>query len=114
MKYKSVRTTIGSITFDSKSEARRYSELRLLEREGQISELQLQPSFILAPSVRFHDAKRTKPALKYIADFEYLEKGVKIIEDVKGMQTPAFKIKRHLMKVLHDIDIRITKWNAMK
>ena len=109
MKYKSVRTTVGGITFDSKSEARRYSELRLLEREGQISDLELQPSFILAPSVRFHDAKRTKPALKYIADFEYMEKGVKIIEDVKGMQTPAFKIKRHLLKTIHNIDVRLTK-----
>ena len=109
MKYKSVRTTVGGITFDSKSEARRYSELRLLEREGQISDLELQPSFILAPSVRFHDAKRLKPALKYIADFEYMEKGVKIIEDVKGMQTPAFKIKRHLLKTIHNIDVRLTK-----
>jgi Protein of unknown function (DUF1064) len=109
MKYKSIRTTVGGITFDSKSEARRYSELRLLEREGQISDLELQPSFILAPSVRFSDSKRTKPALKYIADFEYMEKGVKIIEDVKGMQTPVFKIKRHLLKVIHNIDLRITK-----
>ena len=109
MKYKSVRTTVGGITFDSKSEARRYSELRLLEREGQISELQLQPCFILAPSVRYHDVKRLKPALRYVADFEYIEKGIKIIEDVKGMQTPVFKIKRHLLKVLHDIDVRITK-----
>lgn len=109
MKYKSVRTTVDGITFDSKSEARRYSQLRLLEREGQIIDLELQPSFILAPSVRFSDSKRTKPALKYVADFEYIENGIKIIEDVKGMQTPVFKIKRHLMKVIHNIDLRITK-----
>lgn len=109
MKYKSVRTTVGGITFDSKSEARRYEVLRLLERDGQISELRLQPSFILAHAVRFHDVKRQKPALKYIADFEYIEKGITIIEDVKGMQTPVFKIKRHLLKTIYNIDLRITK-----
>lgn len=109
MKYKSVRTTVNGITFDSKSEARRYEVLRLLERDGRISELQLQPSFVLAPAVRFSDVKRQKPALKYVADFEYIENGVTVIEDVKGMQTPVFKIKRHLLKTVHGIDVRITK-----
>jgi Protein of unknown function (DUF1064) len=109
-KYKAVKTTINGIKFDSKAEARRYSELKLLEREGQISGLELQPSFIIAPSVKFAASKRAKPALKYIADFAYTDfQGNKIIEDVKGMLTPAFKIKQHLMMSVLGIDVKVTK-----
>lgn len=109
-KYGAIKTTVNGIVFDSKAEARRYSELKLLEREGQISNLELQPSFILAPSVKFADSKRAKPALRYVADFAYTDfKGNKIVEDVKGMIMPVFKIKQHLMLSVHGIDVKVTK-----
>lgn len=109
MKYRNKKTVYAGITFDSKREAHRYAELLLLERTGRITNLQRQASYELAPSVKFADSVRRKPALRYIVDFEYVENGVKVCEDVKGMRTTAFEIKRHLMLSVHGIDVRITK-----
>jgi hypothetical protein len=111
MKYGNKKTKIGDITFDSKREAARWSHLCILERAGYISGLRRQVAFELAPSVKFEGAARAKPALRYFADFEYVEKGARIVEDVKSEATAkkeAFVIKRHLMKHLHGIDVRIT------
>jgi hypothetical protein len=111
MKYGNKKTKIGGITFDSKREAARWSHLRILERAGHISGLRRQVAFELAPSVKFEGAARAKPALRYFADFEYVENGARIVEDVKSEATAkkeAFVIKRHLMKHLHGIDVRIT------
>lgn len=108
-KYKAVRTVLNGITFDSKKEAARWADLLLLEKGGIIENLERQRTFELAPSVKFDRAKRATPALRYTADFTYLEwiggKKVRIVEDAKGVLTPAFKIKRHLMKSTFGIDI---------
>jgi hypothetical protein len=94
-KYNAVKTMVDGHTFDSKAEAARYSELRLMERVGVISNLELQPSFELQPP--FRDAqKRLHRAIVYVADFAYDEDGRRIVEDVKGgtaTQTPEFRIK---------------------
>lgn len=112
-KYHAVKTTVDGITFDSKAEARRYSELRLMERAGLIEGLQRQVPIELLPKVKFHDATRATPALRYVPDFTYYEwqagKKMKVFEDVKGMLTPAFKIKRHALKALFNIDVLVTK-----
>lgn len=108
-KYGAKKTVIDGITFDSRAEALRYQALLLLQKAGAISGLTLQVPFVLAPSVRFEGASRAKPALRYVADFVYCEKGVVIVEDVKGVQTPLFRIKQHLMKSVLNIDLRITK-----
>lgn len=108
-KYRNVRVTVGAETFDSKAEARRWQELCLLEKAGRITALIRQPAFELAPSVRFDGAKRATPALRYCADFLYYEGERQVIEDVKGMQTAVFKVKRHLMLSVHGIEIRLTK-----
>lgn len=112
-KYRNVKTAVGEIQFDSKAEARRYGELALMAKAGVIEALELQRSFELVPAVKFEGSKRQTPALRYIADFAYTEwiagKKTRVVEDVKGVQTQAFKIKRHLMKSLFGIDIRITK-----
>jgi len=81
-------------------EGRRYQELVLMQRAGQISELILQPAFEIKVNGQL--------ICKYIADFRYIEKGEDVIEDVKGVKTAAFQLKRKLMKAVHDIDIRIT------
>jgi hypothetical protein len=71
---------------------------------GRIRELERQKVFILAPSVVVQGRKR--PPLKYIADFTYLRDGNLVVEDVKGVVTDSYRIKRHLMMIVHDIEIQ--------
>lgn len=108
-KYRNTKTEVGGITFDSKAEARRWCELKLLERAGQIAHLQRQAVYVLAPSVKFDGSKRAQPALKLIVDFSYMEAGRLVLEDVKGVITTAFTIKRHLLKAQHGLDVRLTQ-----
>ena len=108
-KYNNRKVELDGFTFDSQKEARRYSELKILVRVGEISELELQKSFVLAESVKFNNEPRAKPAIRYVADFAYMENGVMIVEDVKSKATkslPVYRMKKHLMKSVHDIDIQ--------
>jgi len=110
VKYGNKKTTFAGFTFDSKREAERWSQLCLLQRAGRISDLRRQVAYVLAPSVKFAGARAAKPAIRFIADFEYVENGARIVEDVKSAPTaklPAFQMKRHLMKSIHNIDVRI-------
>ena len=90
--------------FDSAKEWRRNQELEALQRAGEISELNKQVPFVLMPSFAIPDETtkqgfRTIREIRYIADFTYrLKDGTRIIEDVKGMQTEVFKIKRKLLE----------------
>lgn len=90
--------------FDSKKEARRYSELRMLERAGEISNLRCQVAYILIP------AQRGERECKYIADFVYRENGCETdtVEDCKGKRTRDYIIKRKLMLWVHGIKIKET------
>jgi hypothetical protein len=110
-KYGAKKTVVDGITFDSKAEASRYGALKLLQKAGHITALELQVPFILAPQVRFEGAARAKPALKYVADFVYVECDTnrKIVEDCKGVLTDAFQIKRHFMLSVHGISVRLSK-----
>ena len=95
-KYKAKKTEIDGITFDSKSEAKRYQELKLLERARQIKHLSLQPRFTLQEGfVNIHTGKKER-MIEYVADFMYLENNVIIVEDCKGFKTTDYKIKRKL------------------
>lgn len=102
-KYGAKKCVVDGYTFDSQREARRYGELKLLEQAGDISGLALQVPFVLASAIKL-DGRR-KPALRYYADFAYLEKGALVVEDVKGVRTPVYKIKRHLMATVHGIEV---------
>lgn len=90
--------------FDSAKEWRRNQELEALQRAGEISELSRQVPFVLMPSFAIADETtkqgfRTVREIRYIADFTYrLKDGTRIIEDVKGIQTDVFKIKRKLLE----------------
>jgi hypothetical protein len=116
MKYGNKKVTLDDITFDSRKEARRYRELKLLERAGQIQHLELQKEFVLIPTQREADTvgirggiKRGKViehAVKYKADFVYTENGETVVEDTKGMRTKDYIIKRKLMLYVHQIRIR--------
>ena len=107
-KFNAIKTTIDGITFDSRKESVRYSQLKLYEKGGLISDLRLQVPYELIPKLVING--KTERAIKYVADFVYYDTvhKVEIVEDVKGMITDIFKIKYRLMKVLHGIDIKIT------
>ena len=107
-KFNAKRTTVAGITFDSGREAKRYSALLLLERGGKISNLERQVRYELAPSVKIEGEPRRRPALRFTADFRYVENGATIVEDSKGVPDTAFRIRQHLMKSVHGIDVRLS------
>lgn len=111
-----IKVTVDGIEFDSKKEANRYCELKLLQRAGRITELELQKEFELIPAQyetfprygktgkRLQDGKRCiEKSCVYKADFAYKQGGQQIVEDVKGYRDPAsaayakFVIKRKLL-----------------
>lgn len=106
-KYRAKPVTIDGIRYASQGEARRHADLKLLERAGLITDLRHQVAFELAPAVSIQCRKR--PALKYLADFVYREAGREVVEDFKGRITEGYRIKRHLMKTVHNIEIRETR-----
>ncbi|WP_320109286.1 DUF1064 domain-containing protein [Acinetobacter piscicola] len=93
-KFRNKKVVLEGATFDSRKEARRYRELQLLERTGEISELQTQFAFVLAESVKFKSEPRRKPAVKYVADFVYVKDGRQVVEDVKSVATRKDKYFR--------------------
>lgn len=97
-KYGNRRTEVDGITFASKREADRYGELKLLEKAGEIRELELQPRFALMVNANKIGT--------YIGDFAYCEYGKLVIEDAKGVRTQVYEIKKKLMLALHGIAIR--------
>lgn len=115
-KYHSKKTTFDGIVFDSKKEAYRYLELRVLEKAGKIKNLQRQVKFVLIPAHRepdtigknggIHKGRLIERECSYIADFVYEENGKTVVEDAKGKRLPEYIIKRKLMLWVHGIRIR--------
>jgi hypothetical protein len=93
------------MTFDSRKEYFRWHELSLLEKAGEISQLQRQVRFELIPSQKI-DGKVVERPVHYVADFVYQENGQQIVEDTKGVKTKDYIIKRKLMLHIHGIRIR--------
>ncbi|MBQ7347769.1 MAG: DUF1064 domain-containing protein [Clostridia bacterium] len=115
-KYRNRRAFRNGQWFDSEHEADRYSQLFMLQKSGQISELQTQVPFELIPTQREPDTVGKRGGIKqgkciekscvYYADFVYKDKdGNQIVEDAKGMKTEAYKIKKKLMLYRHGIRI---------
>lgn len=97
-KYGNERTTVDGIAFDSKAEADHYQTLRNAERGGAISDLVMQPRFPLMVNGELIGT--------YVADFQYVDgDGQLVVEDVKGMRTPVYKLKKKLVKAVHGIDV---------
>lgn len=86
-------------TFDSHAESKRATELFLAEKCGEVSELEYQVPVILSKN----------PRVKIIVDFKYIEKGQVVYEEVKGMMTPAARVKLAWLKDKYKIDVKITK-----
>ena len=101
-KYGNIQKRVDGILFHSGKEARRYVELRGMQKAGVISGLELQPRYRLeANGVHICD---------YIADFAYHdeERRTDVVEDVKGMRTQIYILKARLMKALLGIDVEET------
>lgn len=102
-KFNATKTEVDGIVFDSKKEAARYGELKLLLKAGEIGFLKMQVEYKL----EYNGQK----IASYIADFEYIlsSTGEKVVEDVKGEATcklPAYRLKKKLMKAVHGIEIK--------
>ena len=100
-KYNNTKIRVDGRLFDSKAEAARWQELQLLERAGEITELERQVEYELIPK------QKGERAVKYIADFRYKDhEGEVVVEDTKGVKTPVWIIKRKLMLRVHGIRVR--------
>lgn len=124
-KYNNRETVADGITFNSAKEARRYRELKMMERAGRISDLKRQVAYILIPTQRAEGTEtykrgpnkgQRKPGevlekeCRYVADFVYTRDGKTIVEDVKGYKQggayKVFVIKRKLMLERYGIQIQ--------
>lgn len=110
-KYHNKQTWMGNVKFPSLKEARRYRELQLMERVGDISGLKRQVRYLLIPAQYDHlgeygdPGKSLERACNYYADFVYYRNGKLIVEDTKGKRTPEYIIKRKLMLQVYGIRI---------
>lgn len=100
---KATKTFDGNV-HDSRKEANRWSQLLILEKAGVISDLKRQVRYELIPK------QEGERAVCYVADFEYIENGKKVVEDVKGYKEGlayrVFVIKRKLMLYVHGIKVK--------
>lgn len=103
-KYRSKKVVMQGEVFDSQKEYSRYRDLILYEKGGLISALQRQVAFELIPKQKGNT--RNERAVNYIADFVYEEGGETVVEDVKGIRTKDYIIKRKLMLLVHGIEIK--------
>lgn len=120
-KYNAKKVSVDGIEFDSKKEARRYQELLLLKKAGEIYMLERQKVYELLPAQREPDTvgkrggvikgKLLERAVEYVADFVYTDKnGKTVVEDVKGFREggayAVFVLKRKLMLYRYGIKIK--------
>ena len=118
-KYHAKKTIVNGIEFASRKEAHRYQELLLLQRAGEIQDLQMQVKYVLIPAQyetyarygkngnRLKDGRRLiERECSYIADFVYTIGGQGVVEDTKGFRTKDYGIKRKLMLYVHGIKIK--------
>lgn len=119
-KYKNKQAEVDGIVFSSIKEAKRYGELLMMIKAGEITNLELQKEYVLIPpqyvNVRTSDGKVKKRcaerAVKYVADFVYQQDGKTVVEDVKGYRNPSsagyakFVLKRKMMLYFHNIVVR--------
>lgn len=113
-KYGAIKTEIDGITFASKAEAAEYSRLKLLERTGKITGLELQPAFpivIDGAAVKIKNRKGHGRKIVALMDFAYfdMETGKRVILDVKGMDTPVSRIKRALVESIYKVDVTVRR-----
>ncbi|WP_199506853.1 MULTISPECIES: DUF1064 domain-containing protein [unclassified Psychrobacter] len=105
-KHGNIKTEVDGITFDSKGESERYSQLKKYERLGLIKDLRLQVKYVLTPKYK-KDNGTTVRQSSYIADFVYFNValGKEVVEDYKGMRTRSYIDKAKQMMTKYGIEI---------
>lgn len=120
VKYRNRKITRDGMTFDSIKEYRRWCELSLMERAGEIGELERQVKYVIIPAQYAPDTVTARGKIKrgkllerecaYVADFRYQMDGETVVEDVKGYKDgqayALFVIKRKLMLSVHGIMVK--------
>lgn len=100
-KYHAQKITIDGERFDSKGEADRYCQLKLLERARVVQSVSRQPRFVLCVN--------GDEICELVGDYAYFENGRQVIEDFKGVMTPVFRLKRKLFRALYpNLELRVT------
>jgi hypothetical protein len=108
-KYNATPTTVDGIRFDSKAEARRWGELRLLYDAGKIHKLVVHPRYTLLDAFECKGVRYR--SIVYEADFSYVENGAQVVEDCKGARTAVFNLKEKLFlnRYGDQVDFRVVK-----
>ena len=101
-KYFNKKVIVDGIKFDSKKEAKRYNELKILKKAGLIKELELQKVFELQPKYTNNKGEHIR-SITYKADFFYYDKNLEkyIVEDTKGYRTDVYKLKKKLFEYIY-------------
>lgn len=99
-KYHAKKVRADGHLFDSQLEYRRYQQLSLLVSAGAISDLRIHPVYELEPKhvLGFGKDRRVLRAIRHELDFQYVEDGVTVVEDTKGVVTPVWKLKHNLFQ----------------
>jgi peroxiredoxin len=102
-KYGNQKTVVDGITFDSKAEANFYKALKIRADAGEIHAVEMQKRYELTVNGAL--------ITTYRADFAFQDDALKRyrVVDVKGVETPAFKLKRKLMRACHGIEVECVK-----
>lgn len=102
MKYGNTKVVIGDECFDSKLEYHRFMQLKILEKAKLIKSLKRQVRYVLI------DKSKHGQEIAYIADFEYIENGKKVVEDTKSeaTKTPLYRLKKRLLAERYGIEIK--------
>ena len=106
-KYNAQKTQVGGRVFDSKAEAKRYTELTYLAQAGEVIEIECQPKFLLQEGYK-KNGKSIRP-IYYVADFKVLYKdGHTEIEDVKSKatMTPLYRLKKKMFEKIYPYEIK--------
>lgn len=121
-KYHAKKVVVDGIAFDSDKESKRYLFLKQAQSDGVISDLELQPQYIILPAIKGERIKHFKripdrieeytiqQPVKYTADFRYVKAGQIVVEDVKGSKFTMSRdlpLRIKLMKYFHNIDVRL-------
>lgn len=117
-KYHNKKVKHNGRTLDSRRERKRYYELEVLEKAGEISDLRLQVPFEIIPAIYETVEIQLKTKVKsvqkcvqraayYVADFVYMDKdGNQVVEDAKGFRTPEYLLKKKMMRAFLGITIK--------
>ena len=97
-KYKNKPLVVDQIRFASQQEGMRYLQLKAMLQKGEITRLQLQPSF----TIRVEG----EVICRYVADFQYLKDGKLVVEDAKGFRTDVYRLKKKLLHACFGIEIQ--------